>query len=467
MSRYGIFKFSKESFALGSVSHSMESIGPETTEVVNPIDNEVVSLNDGGHDAEMGQALATISNEVDEIQRAVTAHDMGEQTAQIAQAIGKRGNVTQEEAALVQAGAAQTVIAAGGSTDDATQAAETVATESWGGGFTYSAEGFVETLKKIWQNIKDFVARVLQGIKNMWNRWWNSTAKMKKRAEELKKKANDDYKSEKKSKDSKIESWKGYMKTLSLTDGIKFDIGQLVSKAKEYESNSSDVGSDVKECIKSLTDSTKLADSAKTEGEVEKKITELLDKIKAGSGIGQGSRLESRHLGEKMNGAVSKLPLNNFGLAYGYRDNKGDVTINETINSYTVKAVDVHQTFNPKKKEVKEEPLSHANIVEICDHVIGIANGLDDWYNKGSKTADDDIQKLRKQIDEATSKVNDEGTGAARNAIKAIQRLFVIPTQLLRGSMAICSHFITVGNAFVSAAEDSLSHYEKKDSKKD
>lgn len=41
MSRYGIFKFAKESFALSSVSHSMESIGPETTEVVNPIDNEV------------------------------------------------------------------------------------------------------------------------------------------------------------------------------------------------------------------------------------------------------------------------------------------------------------------------------------------------------------------------------------------------------------------------------------------
>lgn len=445
MNRFGIFKLGNESFATLGVSPAMESIDAETAEVVNPLDGETVQI-DAVDDVALGTEFATISAEVDEIQRATTAVELGEQTAQVAEAVAARGNVTPEEAALVQAGAAQTVIAAGGNEEDAAQVAEAVATESYDG-ITISTEGFKDFIKNMWQNIKDFVSRVIQGIKNAWNRFWNSTSKLKKKAEELKKKV-DDYKDELET--DKIEKWKGYMTTLADTGSVSFDIGDIVKVSGTYATQSKNIGAGIKNRLAKIGEIVKKLADAKSE-DIQLETVKSFVKETAESLFNFKTTKESK--------SVIQIPgVNNFGIAISF-DAKD--TVAETVNSFTAKQVSVKSNFNPKKKEPNFKPLALGEIKTACDNVVNIANGLDDWYNKGSKTADDDIQKLRKSIDDIVSKVEDGDNGAAKNAARGIGRLYVVPTQLLRASMALCVHYISVGNAVLAGANDSLSCHKK------
>jgi hypothetical protein len=378
MSRFGIFKLGTESFMNIGVSPAMESIGADTTDVVNPFSGEAVEL-DGSADIELGAEFATISAEVDEIQRATTAVELGEQTAQVAQAVANRGNVTPEEAALVQAGAAQTVIAAGGNDEDAAQVAEVVATESHDG-IVISVEGFVDFIKKMWQNIKDFVARVLQGLKNMFSRLWHSTASLKKKAEELKKDAGD-YEDELETEN--IESWKGYMTSLADTGSVSFNIDDVVKVSTSYSKDAKTIGTGVKARISKVSEIVKKLADTKTEDVSKKTINDFIDET---------AKSLFNFKTEKDSKSVKSVPgVGNFAIEISF--DKKD-TVAETINSFTAKQTTIKSTFDPKKKEVKFKPLSLNDIKTTADNVVALVGGLDDWYNKGSKTADDDIQKF-------------------------------------------------------------------------
>lgn len=456
---FGIWKHSSAS-SMSFGSSSLESIGPDT-DIVNPVTQEVVDENNA--DAELAAEVATLSMEVDEIQRATIAHDVGEAVASAAGAVQARGNATPEEAALIQAGAAQTVVATGGDVDTAEDVANAVATESYSG-IVISNEGFVEWLKKVWQGIKDFVARVIQGIKNAWNRFWNSTASMKKKAEKIKKSLEDDYKDEFEDKDPKIESWSGWMTTLSSTKGIVFDEKNIIPRIKSYaKSAKDDIGKDVKDVIKICQDGAKAISDKKTEELKSDDLIKLVEPI-MNKGLFGSEPLGSR-LGSGMTGKCHPMWFDNFCIASGHKEKKSDMAPNEVINSFKITGTKYHVTdFNPKKKDPKIAVLTKSQAIELCSAVIDLADGLDDWYNKGSKSADDDIQKFRKDIDELTSKVSEEsGNGIVKNRLQSAQRLFIIPTQALRGSMDICVHMIKCGNAALSYASATKGKLKKKD----
>ena len=99
----------------------------------------------------------------------------GETVAEIGESIAQREEgATPEEAALVQAGVAQTLDASDAPSEVVDEVTEGVATESYGR-ITVSMEGFKDVLKRMWQATKEFVTRIVNAIKDTWRRFWNST----------------------------------------------------------------------------------------------------------------------------------------------------------------------------------------------------------------------------------------------------------------------------------------------------
>ena len=193
--------------SIESMDVNEDIINPNTNEVVGEVDSELT---------ELATEALSISNEVDEIQRTAGVAETGEVIANVASSVSRR-DATPEEAALVQAGAAQTAFAAGGTSSDVADVANQVASESYGK-FTVSAEGFVDTIKNLWRKLKEWVMNLIRKIKDTWNRFWNSTEALKKKAKKLL----DLLKNKKdKKKDEHLEKWSGYFKNITVK--CKFD----------------------------------------------------------------------------------------------------------------------------------------------------------------------------------------------------------------------------------------------------
>lgn len=221
-----MFKKSLWAASTGNSAHAYRSIESydASEEIVNPVTHEVVGEADS-EIAELAVESLSISQEMDEIQRTTNVAEAGEVIADVATQVASR-DATPEEEALVQAGAAQTAIAAGATASDVAEVADQVASES-NGKFTVSNEGFVETIKNLWKKLQEWVMGLVQKIKNAWNRFWNSTEALKKKAAALKKALGEktDVKTE-----EKLTKWSGYFRNLT-TDG-KFDPAASLAKFK-------------------------------------------------------------------------------------------------------------------------------------------------------------------------------------------------------------------------------------------
>ena len=118
---------------------------------------------------------AEIVEDTETVAETTDAIDNGEVVAEIGDAIEQRGEATPEEAALVQAGVANTLDATDAPEEVIEEVTETVATES-ANGPVISMEGFKETLKRMWEGLRAFVSDLLARIATNWKRFFNTTA---------------------------------------------------------------------------------------------------------------------------------------------------------------------------------------------------------------------------------------------------------------------------------------------------
>lgn len=421
--------------ATGSTSYnyrSLEDYGVDE-EIVNPVTNEVVGEADS-EIADIAVESLAISQEMDEIQRTTAVAEAGEVISDVAGSVAGR-DATPEEAALVQAGAAQTAIAAGATASDVAEVAEQVATES-AGKFKVSNENFVETIKNLWKKLKEWVMGLVNKIKQTWNRFWNSTESLKKKAKKLKELLKDKKDSK---KDDKLEKWSGYFR--NITAGSTFNPTESLKAFGSLGKDTAEVTKKIVERIEATTSGVK---------EISKntnKIADVTETIMAR--VSSGSENVSDYLGNGFKGQKKVLPFGNKATVTGYDSNKN---LSETakINSYTAKLVDDKKSFDPKPKDFKVDYLTKSQVEGIADDVDNLAKALEDWYNKGSKDADKKIDELRKEVDKEVDAINEGADANAKDAAKIMQRFYTVPTQDLRLSMEVCTYMIRTANDMLS-----------------
>lgn len=420
--------------ATGNSAHAYRSLEAYDVneDIVNPVTNEIVGETDT-EIADIAVETLSISQEVDEIQRVASVTEAGEVISDVATQVASR-DATPEEAALVQAGAAQTAIAAGATASDVAEVADQVASES-NGKFIVSNESFVETIKNLWKKLKEWVVGLIQKIKNAWNRFWNSTESLKKKAKKLLDILKDK-KDEK--KEDKLEKWSGYFRNLA-TNG-KFDPKDSLAEAKK-------LGSYVNKAIdQMITGPIKdMAGAPKetfTATDIDKKVEALMETFTGGDNV-------SQWLGNGYEGGVEKLPFGNKAVVAGY-DGSQNITNTAKINSYTVRLVDHQKSFDPRPKEFKVDFFNKADVEDIAKSIDGLAKSLEDWYNKGSKDAEKKIEELRKNVDEKVNEINEGADAVLKEKVKVVQQMFRLPVQNLRCGMELCTYAIRVGNDMLS-----------------
>ena len=150
--------------------------------VANPVEGMITDPQTGedvSYDAEFASLVmesAEIAQDIEQVAETNEAVDTGETVADIGDSIAQREEgATPEEAALVQAGVAQTLDASDAPSEVVDEVTEGVATESYGR-IKVSMEGFKDVLKRMWQATKEFVTRIVNAIKDTWRRFLNSTS---------------------------------------------------------------------------------------------------------------------------------------------------------------------------------------------------------------------------------------------------------------------------------------------------
>lgn len=427
--------------ASSSFSVSMESFGLED-DIVNPVTGDVVDDVDT-EIAEMATESAELEAGFAEVQRATTAADIGETVAEAAQAVQDRGDVSPEEAALIQAGAAQTLNGIGAPSSDIVEGAQEVASES-AGVYTVATEGYMEKLKSAWQAIKDFVLGLIRKAKDFINRLWNSTAgvlkKVKKVEEVLKNK------SEEKSEEN-IEKWYGYFTQLSETSSGKFKPESITAEFKKYNTRVEKITGDVEDAITAMAGQAKNVKAAFDFNAIATKL---------------GTADVSKYLGKGFAGSVEELPLGNKVYVAGYNKNT-DISLVARLNSIAHRVVDASGEFKPKPKEVKFSVFTHAQITSLLDEVKAVIGKLEKWYNTGSKEAYKRIDTLQSEIDKAAKEAKDDASPAEKENMTAYQRCFVAAAQSVGGAISLCTHVIKTSNAAVALAATMAGKYKNKE----
>ena len=419
-------------------------VNPNTKEVVGDVETEIT---------EMAVESLAISNEVDEIQRTAAVAETGEVIADIATAVARR-DATPEEAALVQAGAAQTAVAAGANPSDVADVANQVASESYGK-YTVSAEGFVETIKNLWQKLKDWVMGVIQKIKNAWNRFWNSTESLKKKAKKLLDLLKD--KKDKKKEDN-LEKWSGYFKNITVSE--KFDpIESLKMLERDGKAIGDEMTKGIKDGLDKILKGVEEINKDVKKDAIDEFVSQLLNNI-----TNSGNENLSSYLGNDYKGSKLVLPFGNMVLVTGYNSNQ-NISESARLNSFTMRLVPNLKTFDPKPKDLKVPYYSKDQIEKLANGVEAVAKSLDDWYNKGTVDAYKKVDEICKKIDDKIKDVSETADAETKDRMRIIQRFFVLPTQSLRASMESCTYMIRTCNDMLSYGFLNAKNLEDKDDK--
>lgn len=384
---------------------------------------------------------AEIAEDADTVAETAEAIDNGEVVAEIGDAIEQRGDATPEEAALVQAGVASTLDATDAPEEVIEEATEQVATES-ANGPVISMEGFKETLKRMWESLKAFVADLLSRIATNWKRFFNTTAGIAKDAAKLEAKLKD----RKDDKDAQIK-WSSSFALLAV-DGHKFDAQEAVKAFGKLETIAKNAGNGAKNAIMAL-DNGPEAVVGKSGDALSKAVVSNLDA--AISAVGAKETLADNVFGKAYKGATIKFPFGDFALAYGYNaslNQKGDETA--LINSFRVTSTKAHKDFNAKPEKAEFAALTKSQIEDLVKQVKSIANALEGFYNGGHKKIQTGIDNLRKVLDKLTEAASDVTSAEEKHAHKVAQRLYNVPVQILRGEIELSIYVIRVLKAYIT-----------------
>lgn len=384
---------------------------------------------------------AEIVEDVETVAETTDAIDNGEVVAEIGDAIEQRGEATPEEAALVQAGVANTLDATDAPEEVIEEVTETVATES-ANGPVISMEGFKETLKRMWEGLKAFVDDLLGRIASNWKRFFNTTAGIVKDAAKLAEKLKD----RKDGEDAQIK-WASSFALLAI-DGKKFDAQEAVKAFGKLEAIAKGAGKGLGQAIESIKGGVSQV-LTKTGADLGKAVAGILATVVEKSGA--KSELADGVFGKAYKGGSVKFAFGDFALAYGYNatlDQEGDEAA--LINSFRVASTKAHKDFDAKPEKAEFAALTKAQIEDLVKEVKSVANALDKFYNTDSKKAHADIDALRKELDKQFEGAGEEVSAEQKHAYKVAQRLYNLPVQLLRGEVELSIYVIRVLKAFIT-----------------
>ena len=384
---------------------------------------------------------AEIAEDADTVAETAEAIDNGEVVAEIGDAIEQRGDATPEEAALVQAGVASTLDATDAPEEVIEEATEQVATES-ANGPVISMEGFKETLKRMWESLKAFVADLLSRIATNWKRFFNTTAGIAKDAAKLEAKLKD----RKDDKDAKIK-WSSSFALLAV-EGKKFDAQEAVKAFGKLEAIAKGAGTNLNQAIDSIKGGANQV-LTKNGAELGKAVAGTLSTVVEKAGAKDA--LADGVFGKAYKGATVKFPFGDFALAYGYNaslDQEGDEAA--LINSFRVTSTKAHKDFNAKPEKAEFAALTKSQIEDLVKEVKSVANALDKFYNTDSKKVHANVDALRKEFDKHFEGASEEVSAEQKHAYKVAQRLYNLPVQLLRGEIELSIYVIRVLKAFVT-----------------
>lgn len=384
---------------------------------------------------------AEIIEDAETVADTVDAIDNGEVVAEIGDAIEQRGEATPEEAALVQAGVANTLDATDAPEEIVEEVTEQVATES-ANGPVISMEGFKETLKRMWEALKAFVADLLGRIATNWKRFFNTTAGIVKDATKLAEKLKD----RKDGEDAQIK-WSSSFALLAV-EGKKFDAQEAVKAFGKLENIAKGAGAGMAQAISAASDGV-VDINTSTSDKLGKVVADILAGMIAKSGA--KSELADGVFGKAYKGGVAKYPFGDFALAYGY-----DASLNQEgdeaalINSFRVTSTKAHKDFDAKPEKAEFAALTKAQIEDLVKEVKSVANALDKFYNGGAKQIHKSIDALRGILDKTVAAVKDDISAEQKHSYKVAQRLYNVPVQLLRGEVELSIYVIRVLKAFIT-----------------
>lgn len=384
---------------------------------------------------------AEIVEDVETVAETADAIDNGEVVAEIGDAIEQRGEATPEEAALVQAGVANTLDATDAPEEVIEEVTETVATES-ANGPVISMEGFKETLKRMWEGLQAFVADLLGRIASNWKRFFNTTAGIVKDATKLDEKLKD----RKDGEDAQIK-WSSSFALLAV-EGKKFDAQEAVKAFGRLEAIAKGAGNGLIPAIETIKGGAEQV-VTKNGADLSKAVASILETV-VGK-VGAKSELADSVFGKAYKGGVAKFAFGDFALAYGYNatlDQQGDEAA--LINSFRVASTKAHKDFDAKPEKAEFAALTKAQIEDLVKDVKTVANALDKFYNTDSKKAHVAVDALRKELDKQVEGAGEEVSAEQKHAYKVAQRLYNLPVQLLRGEVELSIYVIRVLKAFIT-----------------
>lgn len=412
-----------------------------------------------GDTVEAAVDAAEVSTDVDVMQESINALEDGEEIATVQDQVENATENDIQNAAAQQAMVMQQV--EGRDSVDATTAP---ATESRVGG-KISTEGFKEWLKAAWEKVKEFAANIYHKIKMIWKKFVNGTGRLQKRAKALKDKMKD-----KKDKLKDAEAKITYHSTiLAKTESGKFapenakDAAALVlTEAKKIEGDLKDAVGAVKKGMGDLLDKSKVKDYTESQY-----ATAVTNAEKALVDVGKGTDFSmDKRFGQR---AKAKYDAMTFGnKAFFYVVGGNNETIGAALNSFTARFETLHSSFSGgKTKDNEHAPLSAADIKDIAGKVEDAAKELEKFFDKGTGNVDKEIDKLKEDISKAVKEAaeQDDYSSYGKEAVKGVQRAYVVPTQLLRAAVNYASYLVQLAGAALTVAEISADKYE--DSKKD
>lgn len=384
---------------------------------------------------------AEIIEDAETVAKTADAIDNGEVVAEIGDAIEQRGEATPEEAALVQAGVANTLDATDAPEEVIEEVTEQVATES-ANGPVISMEGFKETLKRMWEGLQAFVADLLGRIASNWKRFFNTTAGIVKDATKLAEKLKD----RKDGEDAQIK-WSSSFALLAV-DGKKFDAQEAVKAFGKLEAIAKGAGNGLTPAVETIKGGAEQV-ITKNGADLSKAVAGILKTVV--EKVGAKDALADNVFGKAYQGGSVKFAFGDFALAYGYNaslDQEGDEAA--LINSFRVASTKAHKDFDAKPEKAEFAALTKAQIEDLVKEVKTVANALDKFYNTDSKKAHAAIDGLRKELDKQVEGAGEEVSAEQKHAYKVAQRLYNLPVQLLRGEVELSIYVIRVLKAFIT-----------------
>lgn len=391
--------------------------------------------------AKLVMEAAEVSADIDTVSDTVAAIDQGETIAAVGESIADREEgATPEEAALIQTGVAQTLDASDAPEEVQEEVADSVATESYGR-INVSMEGFRDVLKRMWEATKEFVLNIVDKIKNMFTRWWHSTAGVIKDAKALKKELEDGFEDPKEK--GKLESWSGFMEDLAVKQN-KFSTSAALGATGHLVTGCKVIGSKFKKSINGLIGlPEKLStDKGLNPSAIEGVIFTEFDNANGGH--------IKQVLGSKYAGRLILSDFGDFAVYAGFNTeySSGDEII-QFISSCKVKA-DKYLGSSVRPKDFKDDALTKEQCISVCEDVVKAMENLDGFYNKDSKDMYKDVDAAKEKINKLVQSATEEGNSVVAHNLKAAQRVFVMAPQILRGAMSFSVHYIQTAKAYLA-----------------